>query len=611
MKIFQTFLLSFLLLNFSELSAQKFVNQTDDAGLSGAVSTAGVAVADYDQDGDLDIYFVAINQYDENDSSTWNRLYQNSGDGKFIDVTLAAGVMSYLQGGPWEGEMGNKSGVSWGDVDNDGYPDLYLTNVGPNELFHNLGDGTFENITTQAGVVGDSVEHHAGATWWDYDNDSDLDLYICNWSRNGANFMYENQFAQTGEIKFLDVSQKSNLDDLEQSWTALPFDGNNDDLIDLYVVNDFGPSHFFINLGDKTFREATAEFGLVDEGNSMGIAVGDYDNNGLFDIYTTNIEGLNPPTPNQLFTNTGSGFFLNKSVQLDVDATGWAWGTEFFDYDNDGDEDLYIVNGFLIEPGYNYFYANTLSQFGVPNFVDRSVESATNGYAEARSLVVFDWNDDGDLDLLVSNFREKNYLYENQSTTLNWLKIELQGTISNRNAVGAIVRVSTNNGLTYHRHNNGVDFLAQSILPIHFGVGTATSVDEIIVEWPGGLVESFTDYDVNQTIKLIEGTATLSAVDTQFNAQDGSRLALLGAFPNPFSKTVTVRFIAPAGPTSFSIRNLAGELVRQLKFDAVAGENAIIWNGKSDSGGVVSTGLYFYTLITDGGVKSGKLLLVR
>ena len=602
--------LSIILINI--LLAQDFLLKTGNSGLSLATSTNGVAVADYDLDGDLYVYFVAIEQYDPQNEATWNRLFRNNGDKTFTDVTLEAGVLSKVNGYPWSG-MGNKFGAAWGDYDNDGYPDLFLTSFGENELYHNQGDNTFVNVTESAGVAGNPQSHHSSALWWDYDLDGDLDLYVSVWgdkhanAKDAANIMYEN----LGDGIFSDVSEHTALADTGRTWTSLPIDGNNDGLLDLYVVNDFGRNKFYVNLGDKTFREATAEFGLEDSGNGMGVALGDYDNNGFFDIYLTNIEGLNPSTPNPLFSNTGNSQFLNKSIQMGVDKAGWAWGTEFFDCDHDGDEDLYVVNGFMIEPGQNFFFLNTASQ-GSNNFLDRSGVSGADGAAEARGLVVFDYDDDGDLDLLVSNFREQPYLYENRTASKNWLKVELEGTRSNRNAFGSRVEVHAG-GNTYFRNNNGVEFLGQSILPLHFGLADAGTVDEIVVRWPDGSEERVPDIAVNRTVRIKQGSGLVTSVRGAGSETSPGGFQLLGNYPNPFNGSTIVEFELPQqGRILLTIANLRGQRVKTLSRNfSQPGRHRIFWDGTDDAGNSLGSGFYFYRIDFLDSFAAGRMLYLK
>jgi hypothetical protein len=237
---------------------QAFKLRTQDAGLGAVLRTDGAAVADYDRDGDLDVYFVVIPPYLQNKPETWNRLFSNNGDGTFLDVTTIAGVAAEAPRlGPG---MGFKTGASWGDYDNDGWPDLFLTKYGPNQLFHNNGDGTFTDVTNQAGVAGGGTQQSQSALWFDYDLDGDLDLYVSVWYEktlppDTRNWMYEN----LGSGQFMDVSEASGLADPGKTYMSVAIDANNDGYLDLYLANDFAPSgsrpnKFYLNNGDKTFQ---------------------------------------------------------------------------------------------------------------------------------------------------------------------------------------------------------------------------------------------------------------------------------------------------------------------------------------------------------------------
>lgn len=595
------------------LYAQSFKLKTSEAGLSSAVRSNGVAVADYDLDGDLDIFFVAQKEYDRNNPDTWSRLFRNNGDGTFSDVTEEAGILSDVtmpRGNP----MGFKYGANWGDYDNDGDPDLYLTNYGPNELYQNNGDGTFTEITETAGVAGGPQDMSSTACWWDYDLDGDLDLYVSTWGGYSTDpeFTVNKMFENVGGDKFIDVTEVSALGDTGRTWVSLPIDADNDGWLDIYVVNDFGANTFYRNKGDKTFEEATAAFGLEDEGAGMGVTVGDFDQNGFFDIYLTNIADLVPPTPNPLFANTGEGYFINRSIELGVDRAGWAWGCEFFDCDHDGDLDLYVVNGFRLEPGNNVFFLNHLSE-GRLRFVDVSSATGTDGGAEARGLVVFDYDNDGDLDLAVANFDGAPYLYENVTAVKNWLKVDLEGTVSNRNAFGASVRV-TINGRSDYRLNDGVEFLGHSVQPLHFGVGEASVVDELTVRWPNGVEETFTNIETNQTIKIVEGVGIVTSVEAPTSpAAVPKQFALLGNFPNPFNGSTVIRFELPsAGRVQVSIFNLLGRKVRTLERTfSTAGTHQLRWEGTDQQDNPLPSGFYLYRVRFQKTVRTARMVYLR
>ena len=588
-----------------DLAAQSFRLQTEAAGLASAMDNNGVAVADYDLDGDLDIYLVAYRQYDPNDETTWNRLYRNEGNGTFADVTLEAGVLSRVAGFD-EGGMGNKFGAAWGDYDNDGDPDLFLTNIGPEILYRNEGDGTFTDVTEQAGVADEDSNYSASssALWWDYDHDGDLDLYVSAWagsvsSKVSENKMYENQ----GDGTFTNVTAASGLGDRGRTWTSIPLDANNDGLTDLYVVNDYGPNKFYVNQGDKFFLEATAAFGLEDNGHGMGVTVGDFNNDSYFDIYLTNIAEF---YPNPLFVNDGQGYFSEQAEALGVHDAGWAWGTEFFDCDHDGDLDLYVANGFMIDPGNNFFFTNQLVDRSFLRFEDSSVASGTDGAAEARGLVVFDYDGDGDQDMLVANWDAPPSLYRNQSATQNWLGIQLDGTTPSRNAFGAVVSV-TANGKTIYRQHDGVDFLGQSIKPLHFGVGAAGIAEAIHVRWPSGVAETFYDVPANQTITLKEGQGTATATEERPIVSEA--VTLQGAFPNPTTDATTITFSLPrTGPVNLTVYNLLGQAVFTHHETYSAGPQRITLNNDQH---FKHSGLYLYRLTFENTIRTGELMYVR
>ncbi len=612
--IIATIITPFLLLTLTiDIAAQEFSLETESAGLEVVAETNGVAVADYDLDGDLDVYFVAAWRYNPEDGSNRSRLMRNNGDGTFTDVTLQSG----LRDANTRATMTNpgfphKHGAAWGDYDNDGYPDIFLTNAvsnnlrGTNQLYHNNGDGTFTDVTQKARLKGGYNDHNSSAVWWDYDLDGDLDIYVCAWL--GTNRMFRND----GDGVFSDVSEEAGLKNDHWTWVAVPLDANMDGYPDLYAVNDFGRNVFYLNNGDLTFSDATSAFGLEDEGNGMGVTVGDYNNDGYFDIYLTNIAER---YPNPLFTNQGDGTFINTAAEMGVDDAGWAWGTEFFDCDHDGDLDLYVVtgfcDGFLNHPDPNYFFVNE-GEKDQPVFVDKAEQMAINSTDESRGLAVFDHDNDGDLDLLVSNMRREPHLYINTTAAKNWLKIKLEGTASNRDAFGSIVRVKAG-GATYYRYYSGVQFAAQNIMPVHFGLDEAPLVDEIMVRWPNGIEEKTSKVWVNQNIKIKEGSGIVSSDLKTTGPSTPETFHLYGNFPNPFNGSTIIEFqMLESGAVEVLIFNALGQQVASLNetFSA-AGRHQITWNGINHDGSTVNSGLYVYQINFQNLVQYGKMLYVK
>lgn len=582
-------------------SGQVFSVKTESAGIEAAYHTNGVAVADYDLDGDLDFYITAMKQYHPFDETTWSRLYRNNGNKTFSDVTMEAGV-AFQNRGYDNGDMGNNFSATWGDYDNDGDPDLVVTGLGPDQLFRNEADGTFANVTETAGIAGNDEDNTTSAMWWDYDQDGDLDLYLSAWI--GVNRLYEN----IGNDQFVDVSTETVLNDSGRTWTSIPIDANGDHLTDLYVVNDYGRNKFYVNEGDGTFREATTEFGLEDIGHGMGVCIGDYNNDSFFDIYLTNISFVHKAP---LFTNTGEGNFVENAKQLGVDDTGWAWGTEFFDCDHDGDVELYVVNGNVVEGGNNFFFENMLNN-GSMSYIDISEQSGANGDFEARGLAVFDYDNDGDLDMLVANWHAIPYLYENKTLAQNWLKIELEGTTSNRNGFGAVVSMTIGEKTTW-RHNDGVEFLGQSVQPIHFGMAAAAAADEVKVIWPNGNEDVFLNISANQTVTLVEGEGVLTGIENPSISEIPAAFQLLGNFPNPFNGSTLIEFAVPeAGPVSFTVYNTLGqEVFSVVQQFAAAGRHTLRWNGTGSNGHDAGSGVYLYRIQFNKEVKTGKLLYLK
>ncbi len=582
--------------------AQSFIRRTQDAGLGAVARTNGLALADYDRDGDLDIYFVIQDSYRSNEPNTWNRLFSNRGDGTFLDVTSLAGLAgrnSNTAANP--NGMGNKMGASWGDYDNDGWPDLFLTHFGPNQLFHNNGDGTFTEVTAQSGVTTRRNQLSSSALWFDYDRDGDLDLYISIYAEffaspaDRSNKLYEN----LGNGQFLNVSAASGTADPGATWTTVPIDANNDGHLDLYLANDFGPNKFYLNNGNKTFKEKTADFRLESNFHGMGMAVSDCDGNGYFDIYVTNITeaGFDQET-NPLFLNTGQNYFINYSVPAGVSLAGWGWGTEFFDLENDGDEDLFVVTNNFV-PEFAHVLFRNQSEAGTAHFEKISPQVGLDDSTVARGVAVFDYDNDGDTDLLISNFFEAPFLYENPMAQGNWLNVKLEGTESNRDAFGTVVEVRAN-GKSYQKYHHGAQFLAQNILPLHFGLSEAQTIERITVKWPSGYTEALGAVEINQTIKIKERSGIVSGVRETTASQTTmpEALRLVGNYPNPFNGVTQIRFeLGIPGEVELQIVNAQGQTVQVLRESfSTAGEKMMRWDATGNNSKPASSGIYFYQL---------------
>jgi enediyne biosynthesis protein E4 len=502
---------------------------------------SGLAFFDYDNDGWLDIYLTNGNRLDTNwpaGKAPTSHLYKNNRDGTFTDVTEKSGLA----------RTGWQTGVCVGDYNNDGWDDLFCCFWGHNVLFRNNGDGTFTDVTQKAGLLQEKTRWGAGCTFLDYDRDSFLDLFICNYVAletlppandphfcqwkgvpvlcgprglpGGTNLLYHNN----GDGTFTDVSQRSGIlkPGPRYSITAVSYDFDNDGWPDIYVAVDSEPSILFKNNHDGTFTDVAVMAGCAysDNGHEqagMGVAVADYDCDGWFDIFKTNFAD---DTCN-LYHNNGDGTFsdVTFAAGVGVNNSYVAWGCGFVDYDNDGWQDIIQVNGHVYPEIDRYNFGQS---FRNPRLVYRNLGngkfkdvSATMGpgiqeHFSSRGAAFGDYNNDGGIDALVLNMNDPPSLLRNEGTRGNWIKIKLIGTSCNRTAIGARVRVVTGKHAQMDEVHSGTSVMSQNDLRLHFGLGSETHVDLIEVKWPTTQkVERFTKVAANQILTIREGEGIL------------------------------------------------------------------------------------------------------
>ncbi len=600
-------LVLFLIFGVTAVNAQRFSEKQVSTFYEMGINY-GNAVADYDLDGDLDVFIVAYNSFDKNNSSTWSRLLNNKG-GRFEDATEDAGfAIQHAHAS----KPDLKLGAAWGDYNNDGYPDLLLAHQNGTQLYKNMGNGKFTDVSLQANITScDNNCINTGGLWWDYDNDGDLDLYLQY--LNAANRLFTNN----SDGSFTEVEGALNLDDSNRTWSCLPIDVNYDGWMDLYVVNDFGLSKFYLSQEGKSFVESTKTYNLANLGCGMGSDIGDYNNDGFFDIYVTNIA---EDKSNPLFMGTPGAPFENKTEIENVGNGHFGWGTRLFDADNDGDQDIYVVNGDNDLHYKNVFFKNLRSE-GSNHFEDWSEKSKADGFANGMGAEVFDFDNDGDLDILVSNTNNFPYLYENITGTSNsWLQVNLQGITVNRNAFGASLSAFSE-GKAVHRLHHGATIMGQSIKPIHFGLGETKKVDSLIVKWPNGVKEIIYDIDKNQKITVVEGqgmtegktfedTEQEEEIEEETPAPESEQISLLTA-PNPFSIFTEFKFNTTS-QTSLEIHiySISGLQIWNLSRDSTpSGEWSEKWYGESSNGHHCPSGLYIYQIKLDDKTWTGKLVL--
>lgn len=483
----------------------------------------GMALFDYDNDGDLDLYLVNGSDLPSAPSTQppKNMLYRND-NGKFVDATEDAAV----------GDPGYGLGCCVGDYNNDGFADLYVTNYGKNVLYQNNGNGTFTDATDQADVGDNRLS--SGCAFLDYDADGHLDLYVVNYvqfdiatnpdcTRKGvpvyctpevldgeADRLYRNN----GNGTFTDVTQKAGITAPSGKGLGVVCgDIDNDGDTDIFVANDTTPNLLYLNNGDSTFTEDAlfAGVALSEEGRAysgMGANFGDYDNDGFLDIVITNFQDQ----VNSIYQNGKNGFFNDVSFLTGIGEKSLpylAWGVDFIDFDNDGWLDLFVANGHLddnvaeIDPVGTYKQSNQL--FWNKQDGKFTVEEISLAPKVSRGAAFGDIDNDGDIDIVVANLKDTPTIMRNESgNKRNWLSVKLIGTHCATDAIGARVTVRTGTMSQIREVKSGSGYLSQNDMRLHFGLGEVSKVDSLEVRWLCGHTKTIKDVDANQIFVIKE-----------------------------------------------------------------------------------------------------------
>ena len=465
---------------------------------------AGVSVGDFNRDGWPDFFLT--------NNAGANALYINQQDGTFLDLAVPAGVAL-----PTSDDIGACSA----DYDNDGGLDLYVTSLGPNHLFHNLGFGTFDEVTVFAGVGNDN--RGSSCAWGDFDGDGFLDLYVTNYNvpLEGdvlPGVLYHNR----GDGTFSDFTAAFDPSSIRVAGFGVTwFDYDNDGDLDLYLVNDFGstirPNVLLRNDGPSlskpwAFTDVSASSGANIEQFGMGLAVGDYDGDGWLDLYATDIGR------NELLRNRRDGTFeditdtagVGRAVHPETNFHNVGWGSLFFDYDNDGNLDLYAVAGYLDSEGIGRgqdFQPNALfHNKGDGTFTDVSTGRGPDDARVGRGGVFFDYDRDGDLDLLIANLGQSPTLLRNENDNNNsWIVLHLIGGAgSNQNALGARITVHTGPTLQIRELASGSSVHSNHTLAVHFGLASTITIDRIEIRWPSGQQQDLLNVPTRQELTIVE-----------------------------------------------------------------------------------------------------------
>ncbi len=508
--------------------AFKHINGASDRKFYLETMGSGAVFFDYDNDGDLDLYIVnggPLPGFETPDPPT-NILYQNNGDGTFTDVTATAGV----------GDTGYGMGCVAADYDNDGDSDLYVTNFGENLLYRNEADGTFTNATTHAGV-GDGQKWSSSCAFVDYNHDGNLDLYVVNylnyniakdrdWYDPRGRRIYSNPqvyagisdtlYKNNGDGTFTDVTRQAGVYNNDGKGLGVTCgDYDNDGRIDIYVANDTTPNFLYRNVGDGRFVDigpfagaAYNEHGVAEGG--MGVDFGDYNNDGTLDIFVTNFSN----ETNTLYHNTGGGAlidFTNVAGLAEASFLKLAFGTKFFDANNDGALDLFVANGHLYPTESDALeYAQTDQLFlntGEETFVDASERSGEYFSIKkvGRGATFGDYDNDGDTDIFVVNLNQGGVLLRNEGGNKhNWLMIKTVGVNSNSDGIGARVEVITRSHSQMKEVQAGSSYLSGHDLRLLFGLGTETKAETVKIIWSSGAEQTLTNVEANQLLTITE-----------------------------------------------------------------------------------------------------------
>jgi hypothetical protein len=565
------------------LDIPSFTKVTTGEIVTDAVLTQGCAWVDYDNDNDMDL-FVA------NNNNTNNALYSNNGDGTFTKLTSGIIVT----------DGSSTSQGSWGDYNNDGNIDLFITNKEnvisqDNSLYLNNGNGDFTKITS--GAIVNDQGYSFGSAWADINNDGYLDMFVVNQIPTENNFLYMNN----GDETFTKITTGDIVNIPATSYSCSFGDYDNDNNTDLFVANRDGVNFLYHNNGDGTFTRIIDGDIANDLEYSIGANWVDYDNDLDLDLYVSNGNGEN----NSLYVNNNDGTFT-KDTTLEIANDGiHTLCSNWADIDNDGDLDLYITT-----LNNNLLYANN----GDKTFTRVTTNTIIADNLSSRGCAWADYDNDGDMDLFVANYGVANNLYTNDGNSNSWINIKCDGTGSNKSGIGAKVRLkATINGSPtwqFRQISLQSGYLAQNSLVVHFGLGDAQSIDSVIVEWTSGLTEAFAVPGINQsfTAQEGEGSKLTSAGSSDRDEVLLSSYKLSQNYPNPFNPSTIINYQLPiTNFVSLKVYDVLGNRVATLVNDEKpAGNYSVNFNASN-----LSSGIYFYQLKANNFIQTKKMILIK
>ena len=564
------FALFFIGVIFTSKGQLLFTDLSDQYGFDDLGTNRGIAIGDYDSDGDDDIYISRQGQS--------NILYRNNGGGSFTDVSSSAGV-------DYDGAT---HASLWGDFNNDGHLDLYLGNrIEANILYQNNGDGTFTNVAEAAGVDYGGKPRAVLAA--DIDLDGLLDIYVANLIEENA--LYHNN----GDGTFTNIIATSGASDPQLSMGAVFFDYDNDGDPDLYLTHDGNqPNILLQNDGTGNFTDVSVLSGTNYAGLGMGVDFGDINNDGWLDLYITNLAA------NTLYLNNGDGTFSDISDAAMVTDPGMGWGTTFLDFDNDGWQDIYMVNDSYFSPLPNILYRNN----GDNTFEIVSENSPIASMYGSYGTACTDLDLDGKVEVFVTNSgnTDGNQIFKNETAnTGNWFRLKTVGTISNYSAIGTKVTIETGESIYTDEVCGGSGYGSQNSLTLHFGLGDATLIDLLTIRWANGLVETYTDLMVNQSMTAIENQSLTVNTFSPATLDVGIK-----TFPNPVEAQLNIELsIEESKDVQVNILDINGKVVDHIFNGRLTeGNHTFQWDTK------LISGVYFVNIVSEKAVKTSKVIVL-
>ncbi|GEM_PF-935922 len=577
------------------LCSQTFNNVGSQMGFNATyyvhnyIPGGGVAIGDLDNDGFPDVIIATA---DTAVGGGGIKVYHNNGGVSFTDITASTGI-NFVSSG--------LKCIIIGDFNNDGLRDVYITSwYSGNRLYKNNGNGTFTNITATAGVDVPNHYQSSVASWFDFNNDGYLDLYVANYGGiEGCGDEFNILFKNNGNGTFSDVTSAAGVADssMKKPLAIVCFDYNYDGWQDIMIANDKGQRPtLFKNNGNSTFTDVTLTCGVMCICDGMGLTLGDINHSGNLSVYmSNNING------NFLFRNNGNGTFTNISGPSGIQMNKNCWGANFFDYDNEGWDGLFVTASLGIDMCDAYFknnhnntFTNVVSGVGL-------VDSC-----QSHGSAVCDFNNDGYPDLFVTEIDSNVHVYKNNGGTNHWIKFKCTGTISNKDAIGTSLTIYYAGTVHKKAILGGNSFLSCDDVVQLFGLGTATGIDSVRINWTNGMTETAYNLAADRIYYAVEGSGIIGIQN--ISSQVPKSFNLAQNYPNPFNPSTKIQFSLPENEfVNIKVYDITGrEVTTLVNQNLRAGVYSTDFNGSN-----LSSGVYFYTIRTAGFAETKKMILTK